>query len=111
VLRVLRGDVFTVIAIGSKCVCSGFYGVRMNMINSSSRRYVRVALVGVTIAAAAVSAPSIRAQGGKAFIVQTNSAGDSIHLIDPVTDKIVAEVPDEEVVHGIAAAPDGSRFY
>jgi YVTN family beta-propeller protein len=83
----------------------------MAMINSSSRRYVRVALVGVTIAAAAVSAPSIRAQGGKAFIVQTNSAGDSIHLIDPVTDKIVAEVPDEEVVHGIAAAPDGSRFY
>ena len=57
------------------------------------------------------STRSIDAQAGKAFIVQTNSAGDSIHLIDPATDKIVAEIPDEEVVHGIAAAPDGSRFY
>jgi YVTN family beta-propeller protein len=81
------------------------------MINSSSRLYFRLALVGIVAVAAAASTPSIRAQAGKAFIVQTNSAGDSIHLIDPATDKIVAEIPDEEVVHGIAAAPDGSRFY
>ena len=80
------------------------------MINSSSRLYLRLTLVGMVVAAVA-STPSVRAQAGKAFIVQTNSAGDSIHLIDPATDKIVAEVPDEEVVHGIAAAPDGSRFY
>jgi YVTN family beta-propeller protein len=81
------------------------------MINSSSRLYLKLALVGIVVVAAAASTPSIRAQAGKAFIVQTNSAGDSIHLIDPATDKIVAEIPDEEVVHGIAAAPDGSRFY
>jgi YVTN family beta-propeller protein len=83
----------------------------MAMITFSSRLYFGLALVGIVVAVAAASTTSIRAQSGKAFIVQTNSAGDSIHLIDPVADKIVGEIPDEEVVHGIAAAPDGSRFY
>jgi YVTN family beta-propeller protein len=63
------------------------------------------------LGAAAVFAPPTAAQSGRVVIVQTNSAGDSVHLIDPTTDKIIAEIPDEEVVHGIAAAPDGSRFY
>jgi YVTN family beta-propeller protein len=53
----------------------------------------------------------LTAQSGKAYIVQTNSAGDSVHLIDPVSDKIVAEIPGAEVIHGVAAAPDGSRFF
>jgi YVTN family beta-propeller protein len=53
----------------------------------------------------------LAAQSGRVLIVQTNSAGDSVHLIDPVTDKIVAEIPDAEVIHGVAAAPDGSRLY
>ena len=44
-------------------------------------------------------------------IVQTNAAGDNVHLIDPVTNKIVAEITGIEVPHGAAAAPDGSRFY
>ncbi|MGH9386497.1 MAG: YncE family protein, partial [Vicinamibacterales bacterium] len=51
------------------------------------------------------------AQSGRVVIVQTNSAGDSVHLIDPATDRIVAEIPDAEVIHGVAVAPDGSRFY
>src|SRR5438093_4023916 len=44
-------------------------------------------------------------------IVQTNSAGDNIHLIDPATNTVVAEITGIEVNHGAAAAPDGSRFY
>ena len=51
------------------------------------------------------------AQTGRVVIVQTNSAGDNVSLIDPVTDRIVAEIPDAEVIHGAAAAPDGSRLY
>ena len=49
--------------------------------------------------------------GSKVRIVQTNSAGDSVHLIDPATNKIVGEIKDIEVNHGAAAAPDGSRLY
>src|SRR5947207_14540145 len=44
-------------------------------------------------------------------IVQTNSAGDNISLIDPATNKVVAEITGIEVNHGAAVAPDGSRFF
>jgi len=47
----------------------------------------------------------------KLRIIQTNSAGDNVHLIDPVTNKVVGEIKDIEVNHGVAAAPDGSRLY
>ncbi|MBI3261678.1 MAG: beta-propeller fold lactonase family protein [Acidobacteria bacterium] len=58
-----------------------------------------------------VLAPALTAQTGRVVIVQTNSAGDSVQVIDAATDKIVGEIPDAEVIHGVAAAPDGSRFY
>jgi YVTN family beta-propeller protein len=48
---------------------------------------------------------------GRAVIVQTNAAGDNIHLIDPATDSVVGEIKGIEVNHGAAAAPDGTRFY
>jgi YVTN family beta-propeller protein len=47
----------------------------------------------------------------KVRIVQTNSAGDSVTLIDPATNKVVGEIKDIEVNHGAAVAPDGTRLY
>jgi YVTN family beta-propeller protein len=44
-------------------------------------------------------------------IIQTNSAGDNVHLIDPATNKIVGIIEGVEVNHGAAVAPDGSRYY
>jgi YVTN family beta-propeller protein len=44
-------------------------------------------------------------------IIQTNSAGDSVHIIDPVTNKVVGVIPGIEVAHGAAAAPGGDRIY
>ncbi len=44
-------------------------------------------------------------------ILQTNSRGDNIHLIDPATNKIVGEIKGVPINHGAAAAPDGSRLY
>ena len=44
-------------------------------------------------------------------IVQTNSAGDNIHLIDPGSQKIVGEIKGVPINHGAAADPDGRRFY
>jgi YVTN family beta-propeller protein len=69
-----------------------------------------LSVVGV-LACSAITALPLAAQGGRPVIVQTNSAGDSVMLIDPTTDRIVAEIPESEVVHGVAAAPDGSRLY
>ena len=69
-------------------------------------RYVRIAAVLLLL----LSLPMmLTAQ--KVVIVQTNAAGDNIHLIDPSTNKIVKEIKGIEVNHGAAAAADGSRYY
>lgn len=44
-------------------------------------------------------------------IIQTNSAGDNVSIIDPTTNKVVGNIQGIEVNHGAAAAPDGSRYY
>jgi len=44
-------------------------------------------------------------------IIQSNAAGDRIHVLDPVTNKVVGEIKGVEAVHGVTASPDGSRIY
>ena len=44
-------------------------------------------------------------------VIQSNSAGDNVDIIDPVTNKVVGEIKGIEVNHGVAAAPDGTRIY
>jgi len=51
------------------------------------------------------------ASGRHARIIQTNSAGDNVHIIDPATNTVVGQITGIEVGHGAAAAPDGSRLY
>jgi YVTN family beta-propeller protein len=51
------------------------------------------------------------AAGAQVRIVQTNSGGDNIHLIDPATQAIVGEVKGIPINHGAAADPDGRRLY
>ena len=55
-------------------------------------------------------ATSLAAQN-KVRIIQTNSAGDNVHVIDPATNKVVGVITGIEASHGTAAAPDGSRIY
>ena len=62
-----------------------------------------IALVAITL--------QLSAADGQVRIVQTNSGGDNIHLIDPATNKVVAEIKGVPINHGAAAAPDGSRLY
>src|ERR1035437_11078862 len=54
---------------------------------------------------------SLRAAPNKVRIIQSNSAGDSVDIIDPVTNKVVGEIKGIEVNHGVAVAPEGSRLY
>jgi YVTN family beta-propeller protein len=66
---------------------------------------MRAAIVAVAILSlSTVAAAQVR-------VLQTNSQGDNIHLIDPATNRIVGEVKGVPINHGAAAAPDGSRFY
>ncbi len=54
----------------------------------------------------------LTAQGqGQVRILQSNAAGDRIHIIDPVTNTVVGEIPGIEAAHGVSASPDGTRIY
>jgi YVTN family beta-propeller protein len=44
-------------------------------------------------------------------IYVTNSASDTIDVIDPATNKVVQVIRGIELPHGIAFSPDGSRIY
>src|SRR2546421_7808252 len=46
-----------------------------------------------------------------ALIYVTNSAGDSIHVVDAATNKVVQEIKGIEAAHGIAPSADGSHVY
>ncbi len=48
---------------------------------------------------------------GTVRILQTNSAGDDVHVIDPVTNKVVGVIKGIEVNHGAAADPNGKYYY
>ena len=62
------------------------------------------------LAAVALCTAGVAAQK-KVRIIQTNSAGDNVHLIDPATNKVVGVIEGIEVNHGAGVAPDGSRIY
>ncbi|HLG60252.1 MAG TPA: cytochrome D1 domain-containing protein [Vicinamibacterales bacterium] len=62
-------------------------------------------LMGVVLFAVSLTAQN------KVRVIQTNSAGDNVHLIDPATNKVVGEIKDIEAGHGAGASPDGSRIY
>jgi YVTN family beta-propeller protein len=70
----------------------------------------RVHVTALSFACAFVlSAAAARAELVRVYI--TNSAGDSIHVIDPATNKVVQEIKGIEAAHGIGFATDGSKVY
>jgi YVTN family beta-propeller protein len=63
------------------------------------------------VPALALALVSVPASATTVRIYITNSAGDSIHVIDPVTNKVVQEIKDVIGAHGIAFSPDAARVY
>jgi YVTN family beta-propeller protein len=77
----------------------------------SDRRGFTIAPLMFSFVAAMIAfAPlPVRAETTRVYV--TNSAGDSIHVIDPATNKVVQEIKGIEAAHGIGFAPDGSKVY
>src|SRR6266487_2318911 len=75
------------------------------MTNTQAIRRCLLVIVGMALCTAPAAAQN------KVRIIQTNSAGDNVHIIDPATNKVVAVINGIEVGHGAGAAPDGSRIY
>ena len=60
---------------------------------------------------AVLALPLTSAAQGTVRIVQTNSAGDNVHVIDPVTNTVVGEITGIERAHGAAPSPNGKWLY
>ena len=76
------------------------------MTNKQMFRAGLAALAGIALCTVSFSAMAAQLR-----IIQTNFAGDSIHIIDPATNKVVNEIKGLEATHGIVVSPDGSRIY
>ena len=74
--------------------------------NSVAPGFLALALSSLLAPAAPAAA-----QSGQVRIVQTNSAGDNVHIIDPATHRVVQVIEGIPKAHGVAAAPDGSALY
>ena len=74
------------------------------MTTRSILHYVVLVALALVLTALPASAATVR-------IYVTNSAGDSIHVIDPVSNKVVQEIKDVVGAHGIAFSPDAARVY
>lgn len=48
---------------------------------------------------------------GAVRVLQSNAAGDNIHVIDPATNRVVGTIEGIEVPHGLVISPDGTRIY
>ena len=75
----------------------------------TTKRHAHVRLLAIAVVTVLCTMP-LTAQR-KVRIIQTNSAGDNVHLIDPATNKVVGVIEGIEVNHGAGASPDGSRIY
>jgi len=74
-------------------------------------RSVRVAkCVATSLVSILLAAPS-HAQSRTVRIIQTNAAGDNVHLIDPTTNRVVDTIPGIPIAHGVTSNPDGSALY
>ncbi|HEV8043240.1 MAG TPA: hypothetical protein VGP62_30450 [Bryobacteraceae bacterium] len=58
-----------------------------------------------------LAAPTLALAASQARVIQTNSAGDDVHVIDPVANQVTGVIHGIEVPHGVVIAPDGSRLY
>jgi YVTN family beta-propeller protein len=71
------------------------------MTNASKLRFL---VLAAALVASSALAETVR-------IVQTNSRDETIHLIDPVEQTVVATISGVPVNHGVVSSPDGSRLY
>ena len=70
----------------------------------TTRRLAVLAAIAALVIPVAAAAQTVR-------IVQTNSAGDNVHVIDPLTNTVVGEITGIERAHGATPSPDGKKLY
>lgn len=71
-----------------------------------------LALISVGVSTMAASPGDLQGQSDRTLrVIQTNSAGDDAHIIDPATNRVVGVVTGLGKPHGVMVHPDGTRYY
>jgi YVTN family beta-propeller protein len=65
----------------------------------------------LTALAVVLLTPLLVTAQGQVRIIQSNAAGDRIHIIDPATNTVVSELVGIEAAHGVSSSPDGTKIY
>ena len=69
------------------------------------------ALFGLVLPATVLTLATASPSTAQLRVLQTNSRGGSVHVIDPATQTVVGEIEGIPVNHGVAASADGRRIY
>ena len=69
---------------------------------------IRFSLLSIAVFLIALPAA---AQQGTVRIIQTNAAGDNVHIIDPEINEVVEIIHGIAKAHGVTSAPDGRTLY
>ncbi len=67
--------------------------------------------IGTWLVPLCFSLSALPASAETVRIYVTNSAGDSVHVIDAASNKVVQVIRNVESAHGVTFAPDASRVY
>src|SRR5260370_13740760 len=85
-------------------VLGGLTGLAGILLCAASSSFLAAQESNAAVYAAMKGNPKLR-------LVQTNSAGDVISIIDPATNKEVGEIKGREMAHGIIVPKDNSQIY
>src|SRR6202795_1207169 len=77
----------------------------------TTRSILKYAVPLLSLPLLALAVAPLAASAGTVRTYVTNSAGDSIDVIDPVTNTVVQQIKDVVGAHGIAFSPDAARVY
>jgi YVTN family beta-propeller protein len=77
----------------------------------TGKRFRYLDLLAVLVLTAPFTSPLPSMAAMKERVIQTNSAGDNVHVIDPLTNQVVGTIEGIDVPHGTTIAPDGTRIY
>ncbi len=79
--------------------------------SATLRATVCAAVRAAVLSLAAVALLAVPSAAQTVRIVQTNAAGDNVHLIDPSTNEVVKVILGIPIPHGVTSRPDGSVLY
>src|SRR5437588_1365976 len=65
----------------------------------------------LVVAGVLIALTAAPAGAGPVRIYVTDSAGDTVHVIEAATNKVVQVIRGIEAPHGVAFSPDGARAY